>query len=406
MLNLIKKKAPKIYSLSRNFRNRLKSYKNELNLIDNLHAENIRNVNSIINEKYYDYKKKKFEVDKKKNREFAYVEINNSCNINCLMCDTKSSTRQKKIMDIETVESSIIQIKKMGINRVSLHTIGDPLANPKLDQVFQILRKYDMKTSLSSNGLMLDRRVEILKKYIDVCSDLKFSIDGVTKDTYEKIRFGGSWDELLKNFKLAFKELQPLGYNLSVLCIVMKDNFNELGEFLSFFSKYFKKPHERISLDLLNSLAPNNDYFDKNNKFEKHTHLNKFCSLVSNPIPFILVNGELSVCCRDYDGSLIMGNSKDEDIKTILKGEKFSDLVKAHSEENSNSISNYNLCNSCYEVDERISFIFINFIKMILFKYPDMSGSFYQNKIETIINYLNNHIVNYDYDDFKRELIN
>ena len=66
MLNLIKKKAPKIYSLSRNFRNRLKSYKNELNLIDNLHAENIRNVNSIINEKYYDLKKKNLKLIKKK----------------------------------------------------------------------------------------------------------------------------------------------------------------------------------------------------------------------------------------------------------------------------------------------------------------------------------------------------
>ena len=28
-----------------------------------------------------------------------------------------------------------------------------------------------------------------LIKYIDVCSDLRFSIDGVTKETYERIRF-------------------------------------------------------------------------------------------------------------------------------------------------------------------------------------------------------------------------
>ena len=93
------------------------------------------------------------------------------------MCDTKSSTRQKKLMDLDTVEESIISIKKLGINRVSLHTIGDPMANPRLGKVFEILRKYEMKTSLSSNGLLLDKRIDVLKEYVDVCSDIKFSID-------------------------------------------------------------------------------------------------------------------------------------------------------------------------------------------------------------------------------------
>ena len=121
MLDLIKKKTPKIYSFSRNLRNKFKSYKQELNLIDNLHAENKRNVNSIINEKYYDYKKKKFEIDKKKTREFAYVEINNSCNINCVMCDTKSSSRAKKLMGLELCEKSVKEMQDQGINSILLH---------------------------------------------------------------------------------------------------------------------------------------------------------------------------------------------------------------------------------------------------------------------------------------------
>ena len=320
------------------------------------------------------------------------------------MCDTKSSTRQKKLMDLETVEKSIISIKKLGINRVSLHTIGDPMANPRLGKVFEVLRKYKMKTSLSSNGLLMDKRIDVLKEYIDVCSDIKFSIDGCTKETYEKIRFGGSWEELLRNFELAFKELEPLGYKISVLCIVMKDNLLELGEFLSFFSKYFKKPYERVELDLLNSLAPTNDYFEKNNTMKKHTYLNKFCDLVSNPIPFILVNGELSVCCRDYDGSLVVGDTNKNDIKEIFKSEKFKDLQNSHSNENSNSFSNYSLCNSCFGIDERVSSIFINLIRMILFKFPKKNGEFYQQKINLIMKYLNEDINNINFKHFEKEL--
>ena len=404
MLDLIKQKIPKIYSLSRNVKDQLVSKKREFNLMKNLSHQNQINFDSIKHVSYYDYKKKNFEIDKSKKRSFAYLEINNSCNINCVMCDTKSSTRQKKLMDIDTVEKSIISIKKLGIDRVSLHTIGDPLANPRIGKVFEVLRKYNMKTSLSSNGLMLEKRIDVLKRYIDVCSDLKFSIDGCTKTTYEKIRFGGSWEELLKNFELAFKELEPLGYKLSVLCIVMKDNFYELGEFVNFFSRYFKKPHERISFDILNSLSPSNDYFEKNNTLKKHTYLNKFCELVSNPIPFILVNGELSVCCRDYDGSLIMGDTKKDDIQGILNSDKFKELQNSHSTENSNSFSKYNLCNSCFGIDERVSAIFINLITMILFKFPKMDGKFYQDKIEAIMKFLNEDISSINYNNFEKEL--
>ena len=404
MLDLIKRKLPKFYSLSRNFKDQIISKKKELNLMRNLTHHNENNIKSIKDIPYYDHKKTIFEEDKNKKRSFAYLEINNSCNINCLMCDTKSSTRQKKLMDLDTVEESIISIKKLGINRVSLHTIGDPMANPRLGKVFEILRKYEMKTSLSSNGLLLDKRIDVLKEYVDVCSDIKFSIDGCTKETYEKIRFGGSWEVLLKNFELALNELEPLGYRISVLCIVMKDNFLELGQFLSFFSKYFKKPYERVELDLLNSLAPTNDYFEKNNMIKKHTYLNKFCEFVSNPIPFILVNGELSVCCRDYDGSLIMGDTKKDSIEAILNNERFKDLQHSHSNVNSNSFSNYNLCNSCFGIDERVSSTFINLIKMILYKFPKMNGEFYQQKINLIIDHFNEDIQKIDYKNLEKEL--
>ena len=72
----------------------------------------------------------------------AVIEINNSCNINCVMCDTKSSTRKKKLMSLDLVEKSVLEIKKKNINNVLLHTIGDPLANTRLKDVFKILRKY------------------------------------------------------------------------------------------------------------------------------------------------------------------------------------------------------------------------------------------------------------------------
>ena len=60
-----------------------------------------------------------------------------------------------------------------------------------------------MQTSISTNGLMLEKHIDTLIEYVDVCSSIRFSIDGVKKETYEKIRFGGKWEDLIRNLDLA-----------------------------------------------------------------------------------------------------------------------------------------------------------------------------------------------------------
>ena len=381
ILDKLKKHSPKTYCALRSVRDNVNFFFKKRSLIKNLNNSSINIINSLENVKYFEYKKKVFEFDKsKRKRDFAYIEINNSCNINCTMCDTKSSTRQKKLMKLDLIEKSINQLKILGINKVSLHTIGDPLANPQIGKIFQILRKNKFTTSLSSNGLMLNLRLKELMEHIDVCSDLRFSIDGASKETYERIRFGGIWEELIHNLDLAFTKLQPLGYRISIDCVLSKDNVEEAGLFLSFFGKKFKYPHERISLDFINSLAPSNAYFEKNNLLSKHTYLNKYCTLISNPVPYVLVDGSLSVCCRDYDGSLIVGDIKNEKITKIFQGQKFQDLQKAHENSNLNFLSNYNLCSKCYHIDNRISELFKNYVKKLLFLNPRENADFYQKK--------------------------
>lgn len=151
------------------------------------------------------------------------------------MCDTKSSSRQKKLMDLNLCEKSVREMKLEGINSVLLHTIGDPLANVKLKDYLKILRNYNIQAGISTNGLMLDKHLETLIEYFDICSNIRFSIDGVKKETYEKIRVGGNFNKLLENLELAEKKLKPYGYEILIDCVVTKDNFDELGDFIVFF---------------------------------------------------------------------------------------------------------------------------------------------------------------------------
>ena len=75
----------------------------------------------------------------------------------------------------------------------------------------------------------------------------------------------------------------------------------------------------------MTSLSPSNDYFLSNNMLQKHTHINSFCHWVARNTPYILVDGRVSVCCRDYDGSLVIGSINNETgIDSVINGEEFN----------------------------------------------------------------------------------
>ena len=309
------------------------------------------------------------------------------------MCDTKSSTRKKKLMSLDLVEKSVLEIKKKNINTVLLHTIGDPLANTRLKDVFKILRKYKMQTGISTNGLMLEKHIDTLIEYVDVCSSIRFSIDGVKKETYEKIRFGGKWEDLIRNLDLAKKELPKIGYELMIDLVITKDNFGELGEFVTFFKKYVKKPYSQIHFNFMNSLSPSNDYFLSNNMIQKHTHINSFCNMVAKNTPYILVDGRVSVCCRDYDGSLVIGSLNNEKgIDSVINGEELKQLQQQHE---SKDVDN-NLCKSCFVIDRGIQNIWNNTVSYLLYKKRDEDIAFYQRELENLLNFFKGNSFNKD----------
>ena len=279
------------------------------------------------------------------NENFAILEINNTCNIDCLMCKTSLATRQKGVIKSEVMEIALDRLSEIGIDHVSLHTIGDPLANPRLEEAFRLLRKHGFRANISTNGLLVSKHVDTLLKYKDVCAHLRFSIDGASKATYEKIRAGGSWSELNRNLDVFMKQLSPKGFSISINMTMSKDNVHEVGKYIETFCSYVESPADDLHVGFVNSLSPDTTYFEEVNLFPKHTFLNSPCPLVIQAKPYVLIDGNISTCCRDYDGSMILGDIKEDDLGTIYQGEKLSRLRRAHLE---NRTGDYPLCESCY----------------------------------------------------------
>ena len=118
---------------------------------------------------------------------------------------------------------------------MALHTLGDPLANPRLPDVLEEIRSFNLKTSICTNGLLLEKHVDTLVEYIDIAPSIAFSIDGANAETYEKIRIGGKFSKLIEQLEISNEKLRTKGMSVKIHFTLSKDNMKEVGKFINIF---------------------------------------------------------------------------------------------------------------------------------------------------------------------------
>ena len=103
-------------------------------------------------------------------------------------------------MDLGLFSSVLSKLSEKGIETVALHTLGDPgLANPRLPYVLEEIRSFNLKTSICTNGLLLDKHVDTLIEYIDVAPSRLFLLMGLILKHMKKLELVENFLNLLSN---------------------------------------------------------------------------------------------------------------------------------------------------------------------------------------------------------------
>jgi len=302
------------------------------------------------------------------NVNIAEIEINKNCNINCVMCNTSLSTRPQFNMDMDLFEHAVKYTPGQWGGHTALHTIGEPLMNNKLPQYFEMMRKHGVRIQFSTNALILHKHIDLLIDYADVIWEFRLSIDGASKETYEKIRFGGSWDRLITNMEM-FREKtekdKPFK-RVKIGSIVSQDVQNEMGHHLKFWSRYV--PMDMIDLNLVSGLSPDNRYFLTRSILKKHIQPWPPCYMLFSPTLHILNDGRATPCCRDYQGDLTYGNIRDSTPQELINCENVLELRRQHLE---NRIPEKSPCASCFCVNPKVSALFKLFVAELVRRHSD-----------------------------------
>ncbi len=167
-----------------------------------------------------------------------WINIENTlrCNLRCPMCmqyiDGTTVTGQH--MPFEIYQSIADQLFPH-VQRVCWSVAGEPTLAPDFEKFLDVVNKYPIKTEIVTNATLLHRG-NVLPKLLETLDLFQVSLDGATRETYERVRVGGKWDKTIENLRAFNAARGRLPANrrprFYLIFVLMEFNVHELPLFV------------------------------------------------------------------------------------------------------------------------------------------------------------------------------
>jgi radical SAM protein with 4Fe4S-binding SPASM domain len=251
--------------------------------------------------------------------------------------------RKRVLMSLDDWKK-IIDNLDIPLKSIIVGLTGDALINPDVFKMIRYAADKGIKCSMPTNGLILDRfdPDEVLKSGMH---KLNVAIDGATQNSYSEYRVGGNLNrvtEALRKVCLRKRELKLERPHIMIQFLVMKHNEHEipkmieLAKYIQPDTLYFKAPAMWTSLtgdkreqqnreELAKKWLPTNKEFqryDMNLEIEGAPNVCQFA--FDNSV--ILWNGDVSLCCLDFEGHYKFGNLFEKPFKEIFRSEGYQKI--------------------------------------------------------------------------------
>jgi len=327
------------------------------------------------------------------------------CNLNCIMCQRNSDylnpgirpflkgfplTRRlvklyshhknKTVMDFNLFEK-LAQETFPYLSALCLTVAGEPFMNPNFSAQLEVIESYKVKLLIFTNATLIPSG-SLLTKLVDNLFQLVVSIDAATKSTYEQIRKGANFQQVINNIKRFnfAREKIPAEKRPRLIFwfVLMRRNIEEFPEYvrlahslgadgigachMTVFQKKLEKEsltyHKQLANHYLRQAKDLIDSFglealDFPPLFEENNHpgLEEETSHgYNNPCrfpwqeAFIELNGDVYPCCAPDKHGLWMGNILTQPFKEIWNGIRYKSLRRSFKDGYL-----YPPCRHCYQ---------------------------------------------------------
>ena len=278
------------------------------------------------------------------------LEPLNVCNIECTMCPYPDMEREKTLMPMDLYKKIIDGVVAFGYTRLNLSHYNEPFLDKNLFERVRYAKTKGMIVGFFSNGTVMTP--EKAENTLDADVDwINLSVDGGTKESFEKIRVGASFEETCNNISHLIKLRKERNSNKPVInihsTIVSKENLvssKQLTELLNGADTY--------TMGLADSRGGQDNY-----NFMKHFTLSNRNKTRLYPcaIPWtaltVMSIGKVCLCCRDHDGEVILGDLNKQTIVEVLDSEEMRGIRDLHLRGEGDKIDLCKNCDSLYRAN-------------------------------------------------------
>lgn len=277
------------------------------------------------------------------------VLVSDYCNLKCIMCpffsedpkyafkESRSASMPRYNLELNVFKKLLDDITAKGKCSIRFSANGEPFMNPRFMEMVKLSRDRGHEVIINTNGQLLNSSGirELAEMGVQY---LMFSIEGITKPSYERVRVGGSFEKIVSvleecrtlkeqgkavwEIQVYYNDLDELAFSHDEICNFFKgraDNVTIRKPFMDLECREFKG---------LEDLP-----------FDGH----RYCFDILT-YPYLLSSGEVLPCCvfsnnrfmKSYSWAM---NIRDHSFDEIL--ERYKQLAGEHDPEFSQ------LCTNC-----------------------------------------------------------
>lgn len=294
---------------------------------------------------------------------FVSIEPVNRCQLRCPECpvglrNKAGDTRPTHLLSIEDMQEIVRQIEGQ-VDTIQLFFQGEPLLHPHLPDLITCARRARIYTIVSTNALAV---TPILARRLmeSGLNRLIVSIDGMSEDSYQQYRIGGSLHKAVEGLTMLRQAKEELlaRTHIELQCLRLKSNEHEWAMMRRAYRKMGAdsltfKTAQLYDYENGHPLMPSDPRYSRyivgadglyHPKNRLHPSRRTVCHRLWTGC-VIDVEGNVRPCCFDKEGKYILGNIRQQSLREIWNSER----AKEFRREVMNHRSGISMCSNCTE---------------------------------------------------------
>lgn len=165
-------------------------------------------------------------------RKHNYLRISliEKCNLRCTYCmpaEGIALTPKKELMTADEVFAIAQTFVNNGVNKIRL-TGGEPLLRKDFPEIIEKLAQLETEISITTNGILIDRHIDVLKQYN--VKKINLSLDTLVAAKFNTITLRNQFENVIDNLHLLLNN----DFKVKVNVVLIKGfNDNEIIDFIN-----------------------------------------------------------------------------------------------------------------------------------------------------------------------------